>query len=85
MVILGIWNDALVFIVGTGTGWPFSIVIGFWGVCVGVIVVVWSSYTVRYSSTTAGEVSACIGCRWGELLLGHCLSVCLMFLFLHGW
>ena len=44
VIILGIWNDALVFIVGTGTGWPSSIVIGFCGVivCVGV----WSSSTV---------------------------------------
>ena len=83
MIILGIWNDALVFIVGTGTGWPSSIVIGFWGVC--VIVVVLSSSTVRSSSTTAGELSACMGCRCGDRLLGNCFSVCLIFLFSHGW
>ena len=83
MIILGIWNDVLVFIVGAGTGWPSSIIIGFWGVCVGVGV--WSSSTVRSSSTATGEVSACMGCRCGERLLGHCFSVCIIFLFLHGW
>ena len=83
MIILGIWNDALVFIVGTGMGWPSSIFVGFWSVC--VIVGVWSSYTVRYSSTTADEVFACMGFRCWERLLGHCFSVCLIFLFLHGW
>ena len=40
-----IWNDALVFVAGAGTGWTSSIIIGFWGVC--VIVGVWSSSTVR--------------------------------------
>ena len=83
MIILGIWNDSLVFVVGAGTGWPSSIIIGFWGVC--VIVGVCSSSTVRSSSTTAGEVSACIGCRCWERLLGHCFSVCLIFLFSYGW
>ena len=83
MIILGIWNVALVFIVGAGTGWSSSIIIGIWGVCVGVGV--WSSSTVISSSTTAGEVSAYMWCRCGELLLGHCFYVCLIFLFLHGW
>ena len=82
VIILDIWNDALVFIVGAGTGWPSSIIIGCWGVCVGVGV--WSSSTVWSSSITAGDVSACMGCRCGERLLGHCISVCLIFLFLHG-
>ena len=53
MIILGIWNDALVFVAGAGTGCPSSISIGFWGVC--VIFGVWNSSTVRSSSTTAGE------------------------------
>ena len=83
MIILGIIKYALVFIVVADTGWFSSIIICFGSVC--VIVVFWSSYTKRYSSTNAGEVSACIGCRWGERLLGHCFSVCLIFLFLHGW
>ena len=83
VIILVIWNDSLVFVGGAGTGWPSSIIIGLWGVC--VIVGVWSFYTVRSSSTTAGEVSACMGCRCWELLLGHCFSVCLIFLFLYVW
>ena len=83
VIIIGIWNDALVFIVGTGTGWPSSIIIGFGGVCGGVGG--WSSYTLLSSSTTTGEVSVCMGCRCGERLLGYCFSVCLIFLFLHGW
>ena len=74
MIILGIWNDALVFIVGAGTGWSSSIIIGFWGVYIGVGV--WSSSIVRSSFTTAGEVSSCIGCRCGKHFLGHCFSVC---------
>ena len=85
MIIIGIWNDVLVFIVGAGTGWPSSIIIGFWGVCVGVGVGVWSSSTLRSSSTAAGEVSACMGCRCGESLLGHCFSVCIIFIFVHVW
>ena len=83
MIIIGIWNGALVFIVGAGMGWPSSIIIGFWGIC--VTVGVWSSPTVRSSSTTTGEVSACMGCRCGELLLGHCFYVFLKFLFFHAW
>ena len=82
VIILGIWYFALVCIVGAGTGWPSSTIIGFWGVCVGVGV--WSSSTVRSSSTTAGEVSACMGCRFGERLLGHCFYGCLTFIFFHG-
>ena len=63
MIILGIWNDALVFIVGAGRGWPSLIIIVFWGVCVGVGVS--NASTVRSSYTTTGEVSACMGCRHG--------------------
>ena len=44
MIILGIWNDALVFIVGAGPECPSSIIIGFWGVYIGVVV--WISSTV---------------------------------------
>ena len=83
MILLGIWNDARIFVVVAGMGWPSSIIIGFLVVCVGVGV--WSSSTVRSSSTTAGEVSACMGCRCGERLLGTSFSVCLIFLFFHGW
>ena len=43
VIILGIWNNALVFIVVVGTGWTSSTIIGFWGVCVGVGI--WSSIT----------------------------------------
>ena len=82
VIILGIWNDALVFIVGAGTGWSSSIIIGFWGICVGVGI--WSSSTVRSSSTTAGDVSSCIECRCGYCLLGNCFSFYLILLFLHG-
>ena len=82
MIILGIWNDALVFIVGAGTAGSSSIIIGFWGVYVGVDV--WSASTVCSSSTTTGEVSSCMVCMCGELRLGHCFSVCLIFIFLRG-
>ena len=44
MIILGIWNDALVFLVGAGTAGLSSSIIGYWGVCVGVGV--WSASTV---------------------------------------
>ena len=37
-----------------------------------------------YYSTTAGEVSACMGCRRGERCLGHSFSVCIIFLFLRS-
>ena len=79
VIIIGIRNDALVFIEGASMGCSSSIIIGFWGVCVGVGV--WSSSTMRPSSTTTGEVSACMGCRCGELLLGYCLSVCPIYFF----
>ena len=83
VTIIGIWNDALVFILGAGTLGSSSIIIGFWGVCVGVGV--WSNSTVCSSSTTAGKVSACVGFRRGERRLWHCFSVYLIFIFLHGW
>ena len=62
VIIIGIWNVALVCIVGAGPGWPSSIIICFWGICVGVGI--WSYSTVRSSSTTAGEVSACMDCKY---------------------
>ena len=67
MIILGIWNDALVFIVDAGTEGSSSIIIGCWGFCVGVGVGVgvWSAYNVCSSSTTVGEVSTCMGYRRG--------------------
>ena len=83
VIILGICNDALVFIVGTGPGWSSSIIIGCWVVCVGVGV--WSASTVCFSSTTVDEVYACMGCRCGQRCLGNRFSVCIIFIFLHGW
>ena len=86
MIIPGIWNDALVFLVGSGTAGYDSIIIGCWGVCVGVGVGVgvWSASTVCSSSATVGEVSACMGCRRGECRLGNRIYVCLIFIFLSG-
>ena len=71
------------FFVGAGTAGCSSIIIGFWGVCVGVGV--WSASTVQSSSTNVGVLSACMGFRRGERRLGHRFSVCLIFLFLRGW
>ena len=79
VIIIGIWNDDLVFLVGADMAGSSSIIIGFWGVCVGVGVS--NASTVRSSYTTTGEVSACMGCRCGELLLGYCLSVCPIYFF----
>ena len=83
MIIVGIWNYAMVFLVVAGTEGYYSIIIGFWGVC--VVFGVWSAYTVFSSSTTVGEVSSCMGCRRGERRLGQRFSVCLIFIFLRGW
>ena len=63
MIILGICNDALVFIVGAGTAGSSSIIIGCLCVCVGVCV--WSASTACSSYTTSGEISACMGCMRG--------------------
>ena len=83
MIILGIWNYALVFHVGAGTVGSSSSIIGFWGVCVGVGD--WSTSTVCSSSTTSGKVFPCMGCRRGECRLGHRFSVCLIYIFLRRW
>ena len=80
MIILGIWNDELVFIVGAGMEGSSSFIIGLWGVCVGVGV--WIASTVCYSSTTSGEVSTGMGCNRGECRLGYRFSVCIIFIFL---
>ena len=82
MIIIGIWNDALVFIVGAGTAGPSSSIIGCWGVYVGVGV--WSISNVCSYSSASGEVSACMGCRRGEHRIGHRFSAYLIFIFLHG-
>ena len=37
-----------------------------------------------YSSTTVGELSACMVCRRGGRRLEHRFSVCLIFIFLRG-
>ena len=34
VIIVGIWNYAMVFLVVAGTEGYYSIIIGFWGVCV---------------------------------------------------
>ena len=83
MIILGICNYSLVFLVGAGTAGPPSIIIGFWGVRVGVGV--WSAYNVCSSSTIVGEVSACIGCRRVERCLGHRFYIYVIFLLLRGF
>ena len=63
MIIHVIWNDALLFCVGAGTEGSSSIIIGWWGVCVGVGV--WIASTVCYFSATAGELYPCMGCGCG--------------------
>ena len=83
VIIIAIWNDALVFLVGEGTAGSSSIIIGWCCVCVGGGV--WIYSTVWLSSTTSGEVSAYMGCRRGEHHLGHPFSVCLIFCFFCGW
>ena len=83
MINICIWNDTLVFLLGARTAGSSSIIIGLWGVCVGFGV--WSSFNVCSSSTTSGEVSACMGFRRGERRLGHRFSVCIIFIFLRGW
>ena len=44
VIILGIWNDALVFLLGVGTAVSYSVIIGYWGFYVGVGI--WSASTV---------------------------------------
>ena len=83
VIIIGIYNDALVFLVGAGTAGLSSSIIDCWVVCVGVGV--WSASTVCSSSTTSGEVFTFMGCRCGERRLGHRFSVCPIFIFLRGW
>ena len=50
MIIIGIWNDTLVFLIGAGKAGYSSSIIGWWGVCVGVGV--WSDSNMFSSSTT---------------------------------
>ena len=79
VVIIGIWNNAFVFLVGAGTAGYYSSIIGCWDVC--VVVGVWSASTVCYSSNSSGEVFSCMGCRRGERCIGYRFSVCFIFLF----
>ena len=78
MIILGIWNYVLVFLVGVGKVGSSSIIIGFWGVYVGVGI--WNASTMCSSSTVSGEVSACTGCRRGGSCLVYRISVCLVYI-----
>ena len=82
VIIIGISNYALVFLVGAGTEGLSSSIIDCWVFCVGVGV--WSASTVCSSSTTSGEVFTFMGCRCGERRLGHRFSVCLIFIFLRA-
>ena len=59
MIICGICNDALVFFVGTGKAGSSSIIIGEWGVFVGICDCIAS--TVCSCSANPGELSNCMG------------------------
>ena len=83
VIILGIWNDTPVFLVGAVTAGSSSIIIGWWGVC--VVVGVWSASVVFSSSSASGEVSACMRFRRGECRLGHRFSICLIFCVFRSW
>ena len=83
VIILGIWNDAPVFLVGACMEVSHSIIIGIWGVyvCVGVC----RDSSLCYYCTTGVEVYNCIGFRRGERCLVHRFIVCIIFLFFRVW
>ena len=63
VINIGIWNDALLFLLVSGISGSSSVIICFRCVCVGVGV--WIASNVCSSSTIVGEVSAFMRCRLG--------------------
>ena len=89
MIIHSIWNDAREFRIGEGMSGSSPTIIGSWGVCVVIGVVLcsycWIASLVCSFTSTSGELSDCMGWRRGESCLGHLFFVVLLFLLSRVW
>ena len=88
VIICGIWNYLQAFCVVAGKAGSSSIIMGWWGDCVGVGGVVCFSYCIASTfcscSSNLGELSDFIVWRRGERPLGYRFFVFLLFIFSRG-